>query len=274
MNVRDVDTLEFDEAVVARSRQVPVVVDFWATWCGPCRVLGPMLERLAAASEDRWELVKVDVDRNPQLAAQLGVQGIPTVIGFRDGRPAAQFTGAVPEAAVQRFLDELVPSELDLAAEQGRLLLEGGDEAGAESAWQAVLAGDPSHAEAGTGLAGLLIDRGEPAAALEVLARLAPTDEVRRLQAVARIGEASGDLERLAEEAADEDNPAARLAYGRALAAAGRHEEALEALLSVVSARAEDVSEQARQAMVDLFDMLGDSPLVATYRRKLASALF
>jgi putative thioredoxin len=261
-------------AVVERSREVPVVVDFWAAWCGPCRVLGPMLERLAEEGGGSWELAKVDVDANQQLAARFGVQGIPTVVGFRDGRPVAQFTGALPEAQVRAFLDDLVPSELDLATEQGALLLEGGDAAGAEAAWRAVLAADPAHIEAGTHLASLLIDRDQPAEALVLLDRLAPTAEVARLRAAAHVLEGSGDLEVLATAAADPDDHAAGLAYGRALAAAGRHAEALERLVEVVAARVGPPSEDARAAMLDLFELLGDHPLVTEYRRRLASALF
>jgi putative thioredoxin len=273
-HVNDVTTEEFASAVVERSKQVPIVVDFWAAWCGPCRVLGPMLEQLAEEGGGSWELAKVDVDANQQLAARFGVQGIPTVVGFRDGRPVAQFTGALPEVQVRAFLDDLVPSELDLAAEQGALLLEGGDAAGAEAAWRAVLATDPSHGEAGTHLASLLIERDLPSEAVAILDRLVPTTEVTRLRAAAHVLEGSGDLELLAAAAADPDDHGAGLAYGRALAAAGRHAEALERLVELVAARAGAPSEDARSAMLDLFELLGDHPLVTEYRRRLASALF
>lgn len=273
-NVKDVSVATFADAVIARSQQVPVVVDFWAAWCGPCRVLGPILEHLAAEANGAWELVKVDVDANQQLAAQFGVQGIPTVIGFRNGEPVARFTGAIPEAAVQEWLEQLVPSEADLAAEQGRLLAEAGDVAGAEAAFRSVLERDPRHQAAGLGLAQLLIDRGDTSEALEILNRLSPTDEARRLLARARLEGADGDLDALAAAAADESNLQARLDYGRALAAAGRHREALDVLLQVVAARDPELSDEARQAMLDLFEVLGDDPLVGEYRRKLANALF
>ncbi len=273
-HVRDVSAAEFSEAVVERSRTVPVVVDFWAAWCGPCRVLGPTLERLAAEAEGTWELVKIDVDANQALAAQFGVQGIPTVIGFRNGEPVARFTGAIPENAIKQWLQQLVPSEDDLAAEQGRILAESGDLPAAEAAFRSVLERVPDHQSAGVGLAELLVDRGDAAEAVAILERLSPTDEVRRLLARARLNQSGGDLESLAEAAADESNLQAGLAYGRALAAAGRHREAFDVLLGVVSARAGDVSDEARQAILDLFEVLGDDPLVAEYRRKLANALF
>ncbi len=273
-NVKDVSASTFADAVLARSREVPVVVDFWAAWCGPCRVLGPTLERLAAEADGAWELAKVDVDANQQLAAQFGVQGIPTVIGFRNGEPVARFTGALPEAAVRQWLDERGPSEADLIAEQGRLLAEAGNVAAAEAAFRSVLSQDPRHQAAGIGLAELLLDRGAAAEAAEILNRLSPTDEVRRLLARARLEQTGGDLEALAKAAEDESNLQAGLDYGRALAAAGRHREALDVLLRVVAARDPDVSEEARQAIVDLFEVLGDDPLVAEYRKKLANALF
>ncbi|GIU92489.1 MAG: co-chaperone YbbN [Acidimicrobiia bacterium] len=273
MNVKDVTTQRFEDEVIARSRTVPVVVDFWAAWCGPCRVLGPILERLAAESGGRWELAKVDVDANPELAGRFGVQGIPTVIGFRDGKPVARFTGAIPEDQVRVFLDRLVPSDLDLKARAGADAYAAGDEETAERLWRQVLEQEPDHLGAGVGMAALLIARGESEAALELLGRLPPSDEVRRLQARARLSQ-GGDLEELERRAASGD-PEARLAYGKALAAAHRHPEALEVLLGVAAEKTEEVSEQARQAMVDLFELLGpDHPLTLEYRRKLASVLF
>lgn len=273
MNVKNVTTERFADEVIQRSHEVPVVVDFWAAWCGPCRVLGPILERLAAESDGRWELAKVDVDSNPQLAGQFGVQGIPTVIGFRDGRPVARFTGALPEQQVRAFLDRLVPSDLDLKAWAASDAYAAGDSETAERLWGRVLAEDPDHPAAGLGMATLLVDRGEPEKALEILDRLTPSDAVRRLQARARMASA-GDLEELERKAASGD-PAVRLEYGRALANAQRTREALEVLLGVVSEKVDEVSDEARQAMVDLFELLGpEDDLTREYRRKLASALF
>lgn len=272
-NVKDVTAAGFATEVLERSHEVPVVVDFWAAWCGPCKVLGPTLERLAAEGAGAWELAKLDVDAHPQLSAQFGIKGIPTVIAFRDGRPVSSFTGALPEQAVRQFLSELVPSELDLAADQGQLLLEAGDDPGAEAAWRAVLAQDPTHAGAGIGLAGLLIERGDHAGALTVLGSLAPTEVVRQLQVLARLGDA-GDPGAL-EAAARRGGAVDVLAYGRALAGAGRHEEALTRLLEVVERKEGDISDQARKAMLDLFELLGpESPLTVGFRRRLAAALF
>jgi putative thioredoxin len=271
--VADVSTADFAASVLERSFEVPVVVDFWADWCGPCKVLGPTLERLADEGGGRWELAKVDVDANQQLAMQFGVQGIPTVVGFKDGEAVARFTGAVPEPAVRQFIDGLLPSDLDLAADRAYTALGEGDAALAEQVWRSVLATEPSHEPAGLGLAGLLIERGEHDEALAVLGRLAPTEAVRRLQAAARLTP-EADLAELA-AAAEGDGTAAVLAYAKGLAAAGAPEPALERLIDVVGRREDELSESARLVVLDLFELLGpDHPLTTSYRRRLASALF
>ena len=274
-HVRDVSTAEFPEAVLQRSQEVPVVVDFWAEWCGPCKVLGPVLERVADEMDGAFELVKVDVDANQQLAAQFGVQGIPMVVGFRHGTPVTHFTGAIPEEAFRQWLDELLPSELDHMVDEARDSVLSGDLATAEDRFRAVLTHQADHIEAGTGLASLLITRGETEEALIVLGKLAPTAEVERLQAAARLAATSGsdigDLEaKLAESGSDED----RIELANALAGKGQYEPALDHLIGVVERKGE-TKDEARQAMLDIFDVLGDGhPLTAPYRRRLANALF
>lgn len=274
-HVRDVTTAEFPQGVVARSKEVPVVVDFWATWCGPCRVLSPILERLAAEGNGDWELAKVDVDSNQQLAMEFGVQGIPTVVGFRDGEAVARFTGAVPEPSVKEWLRNLVPNEADRLAEQNLRAGEAGDLAAAERLFRQVLGTEPDHQAAVTGLAALLIADGRSDEAIEILARLPETGEVQRLLSMARTRQGDGDLDEL--QATVDGSPedwGARLAYGRALAARARYSEALDQLLAVVDARAGDVSDEARQAMLDLFEVVDDAELVTSFRRRLANALF
>src|SRR5919202_3082511 len=147
--VFDVDEAGFEQRVVDRSSTLPVVVDFWADWCGPCKALSPALERAAAARGGKVELAKVDVDRNPMLAARFGIRGIPAVKAFRDGRVVSEFTGAVPPPEVERFFDALVPSEAELAA---RAALESTDEASLREA----LAPHPRDAELAAALARLL----------------------------------------------------------------------------------------------------------------------
>lgn len=272
-HVKDVTVADFAPEVIERSFEVPVVVDFWAEWCGPCRVLGPTLERLADEGAGSWELARVDVDANPQLAQTFGVQGIPTVVGVRNGEIVSRFTGAIPEAQVRQFVERLLPTALDLAAEQGHTALAAGDAESAEATWRAVLAEDPAHEDAGVGLAGLLLERGRASEALDILARLAPTEAVRRLQAAARL-QPAGDRAELERAAADGDL-AASVALAKAEVSEGRVEEALARLVDVVAARSGDVSEEARATLVDLFELLGPThPLTAEYRRKLANALF
>lgn len=273
--VRDVSTADFPVSVVARSKEVPVVVDFWAAWCGPCRVLGPILERAAAEANGEWELAKVDVDQNQQLAAQFGVQGIPTVIGFRDGEPVARFTGALPEPSVREWLRQLVPSEADRLAEEAAAARHVGDNDGAERLFVSALEHEPAHPGAVVGLADILIERGSFEEALGLLGRVPPTSEVERLRSLARTRQGAGDLSSL--EATVESNPddhAARLTWARALAAAGHNERALDEMLTIVGGDDPDIADEARQAMLDLFEVIEDAELVQEYRRRLANLLF
>ena len=274
--IREIATGEFQQAVLHRSREVPVVVDFWAEWCGPCKVLGPLLEKITLEAEGAFELVKINVDLNQELATQFGVQGIPTVIGFRDGSEAERFTGAYPEPALRTWIGSFMPSDLDRKVDEARDTVLAGDEPAAEQLFREVLAEDASHEEAATGLAALLIAAGDTDEALIVLGKLVPSSEVKRLQAAARLAASREDdvaeLEsRLEADSADVDT---RLDLARALAARTEFEPALDQLIALVRAK-DDRWGEARQAMLDIFGVLGDEhPLTATYRRQLTNALF
>jgi putative thioredoxin len=273
---KDVDTAAFSQDVLQRSRELPVIVDFWAEWCQPCKVLSPALENVTEEGDGAFELVKVDVDANQELAQQYAVQGIPTVIAFRDGEEVSRFTGALPEAAVVDWVASVMPDDFDRMVDEARTARIDGDDSTAEQLYRQVLEARADHTEAGTSLAAMLIDRGETDDALIVLGRLARDAEVDRLQAAARVKAASGqDITALKDRVASEpDNGRARLELARALAAQAEYEPALDQLLAEVRRKGE-LSDEARLAMLDIFELLGaEHPLTTTYRRQLGSALY
>lgn len=273
--IKDVSVAGFQQEVLLRSRDVPVLVDFWAEWCAPCKTLSPLLERLTVEAGGTFELAKVDVDANQELSAQFLVQSIPTVVAIRNGKEVQRFTGALPEAAIAEFLTTVLPTELDVMVDEARTALVTGDTMGAEHMLRQVLEKQSDHQDAGTSLAALLIDQANIDEALIVLGKLIPDADVERLHAAARLRQSAGDdISDLESRASDEpENDEAQLDLARGLAAHSEFEPALDRLLVVVK-RKGDGKEDARQAMVDIFGVLGnDHPLTATYRRQLATAL-
>jgi len=277
----DVSEKDFEREVLERSRATPVLVDFWAPWCQPCRVLGPLLERLADEQRGAFVLARVDVDQNPALAQSFQVRSIPALKGFRDRALVAGLEGVHPEPVLRRFLGALLPSEADRAAQEGEQAATAGDLAKAEARFRAALDLDSRHPGARLGLGRLLAARGEVEAALAALEAVGPgtpvSAEVDRLAAALRTGQAGqGDEgERRRRVDAHPDDLDARLALGRLLAARGEHEAALEQLLEVVRRDARHDEGAARLAMLDLFSILGaDHPLTQRFRAALGRVLF
>ncbi|MGH7895979.1 MAG: tetratricopeptide repeat protein [Candidatus Binatia bacterium] len=275
--VIDVGDADFEREVLDRSATTPVVVDFWAPWCGPCRTLGPLLERLAAESAGDFVLAKVNVDEAPGLASVFGVQSIPAVKGFRDGVLVAEFVGAQPEAVVRELLARVKPTEADRLVREAASL----PVAEADAKLRAALASDARHPRALVALARVLGDRGDVGGALELLERVSGqgkiVQEADRLAAALRMrGDGAGDEGALqARLASDPNDLAARIELGRALGARGRHEEALTELLTAVQRDPAHDDAAARKAMVDLFAVLGnDHPLTDRFRSELAKALY
>ena len=261
-HVVDVTDADFEQVVVEGSRERPVVVDLWASWCGPCRTLGPILEKVAGERDGAFLLAKLDIDANQVGQALLQAvqsQGIPTVVGFRDGQPASVFIGAYPEAEVNRFVDALLPTEAELVAAEAQAVEDAGDVDAAIAGYRAALSQDPQNREAAIGLARILTDRGEVDEARQLVAPFLPDPEAERVHA------------RL--EVLDWANQPLDGALGSAkrLAAEARWREALEGMLAALS----NDRDEARQAMITMFSVLGDDdPLVVEYRRRLTNALF
>jgi putative thioredoxin len=284
--IKDATDASFMADVVEASRTTPVIVDFWATWCGPCRQLGPALEKAVTAAKGAVKLVKVDIDKNPAYAGQLRVQSIPAVFAFVDGRPVDGFMGALPDSQVRDFVDRIgklggggvspVDELLDMARESLAL----GDMGGAAQAYAQALQMDPANVKAIGGMAKLYQQAGDLERAAEVL-EMAPADakdpDIQSVRAaIALAAEAPSETAAFeARLAADADDHEARLELATALAAAGRLGEAVDQLIEIIRRDRAWNDEAARKQLLNVFEAAGQMSDVARQgRRKLSALLF
>jgi putative thioredoxin len=291
--IKDSDTKNFMADVIDASQEVPVIVDFWAIWCGPCKQLGPALEKAVNEAKGAVRLVKIDVDKNQQIAQQMRIQSIPAVYAFFQGRPVDGFVGALPDSQVKSFVAKLAdlggggeagPSPIEEALVQAEAALEAGDSGTASAIFNQVLAHEADNLRAIAGLTHTLIGAGELKRAREVLAR-APADKqadpaVAKARAALELAEqAEGTAGKLGELQAkvelDSNDHASRYDLALALYAAGNQETALDELLEIVRRNRGWNEEAARKQLVKFFEALGPThELTLSARRRLSSILF
>ena len=275
--VRSTLDATFEADVIERSKSVPVVVDFWASWCQPCMLLKPLLEKLADEYTGKFVLVKAETEHNQAAAGEFNVSSIPAVYGVVDGTVVDFFQGFIPESHLRNFIDGLVLQGAVISVKK----LETAEPVAAAAQYRELIAKLPREASLQIGLGRTLLAQNDIAGVQAIIAELEKRGflevEAEKLKAAVDLaGMQGGDLVALeAEAAAKPKDLALQLKVAEALAGAGRHAEALELALAIIQQQRGGAGEQARQLMVDLFRVLpGDSELVGTYRRKLASALF
>ena len=280
------NTEKFGDDVINASSNVPIIVDFWAPWCEPCKQMTPILEKLVLEYNGQVKLVKINIDENQALAQQLRVQSIPMVYAFKDGRPADVFSGALPESQLRKFIEKLTGedgSPIDQAVQQANSLIEAGDTENASSIFNQILAADSQNAEAHVGLIKCLMTTGESDQARNYIAGL--SEELRTNQSISAIQTAL-ELEEQTAEAGEvgelkqilQDNPddhQARFDYALALYGAGETEIAVEELVEIIKSNREWNDDAARQQLFKIFEALGHAdPITVAGRRKMSTVLF
>ncbi|MEK9753598.1 MAG: thioredoxin [Rhodospirillaceae bacterium] len=284
--IKDSDTANFMADVIEASMQVPVLVDFWAPWCGPCKQLGPTLEKLVRQAGGMVRLVKINVDENQEIAAQLRVQSIPMVYAFKGGRPVDAFTGALPESQLKMFIDRLLGGAkppIDAALEQAKQLLDAGQADQALQLYRQIQAEDPENDRAIAGIIRASLAVGDTESVKQIVAALPPElaakGEIQAAISAFELTEqagAAGDVAELAAKVeADPADHQARLDYAVALVAHRRHEDAIDQLIESIRRNRAWNDEAARKQLLKLFEALGPThELTQSGRRRLSSVLF
>ena len=285
--VKDGDTASFGDDVIQASMEVPVIVDFWAPWCEPCKQLGPAIEKVVSAAAGVVKLVKINVDENQQLAAQLRVQSIPAVFAFKNGQPVDGFVGGLPESQIKAFVERLAgeigPSAVEEATAHARALLEEGDLASAAGLFGEALKAEPGNPDAAAGLAKCYMANGDLERARQTLSVVPPEHqnhpEVRSVEAALTLAENSGDTGDIqdlrAKVDADPKDHRARFELSESLMAAWQREEAVNELLEIMRRDRNWNEEAARKQLITLFEAFGPTDeLTLSGRRQLSSLLF
>ena len=271
----DVNEANFEQEVLLRSHEVPVVVDFWAEWCGPCKVLGPILERLAIEGGGRFILAKINVDQNPGLAMRFGVQGIPAVKAFKQGKVEAEFVGSQPEPVVRRFIQRLVPSPAEQAAQAANSLLVTHHWKEAEEAFREALAEDERNAVAALGLMKSLLMQGRGGEALALLEDFPPGSEWAIAEQLRPLAELLAAVENNGPGYDEQDPLAAELYQAGRLIARDNLPAAMDGLLDILRQDKRYRDGLPRKILLAIFSILGDEDtLTRQYREELASVLF
>ncbi len=281
-HVQDVTEATFQIDVIEKSKQVPVVVDFWAPWCGPCLALAPVLERLIDARGGDVSLAKINTDVEQNLAMMYGIEALPTVVAFRNGKPTFSFQSALPEAQINEFLDRIMPTEADKQSQKA-IELESSDPKEAETLYREALKANADQEESVLGLSRLLLDQNSLAEAAEWLERVGPGSvngvEAEKLAARLWLKQQARDYP--AEAAlrekvkAEPKNAQARLELGSVLAAAGQSADALDVLYQAAELDRKLASGKVRETMVKIFHVVGvRSELADDFRSKLSSLLY
>ena len=274
--VIEVSEADFEYEVLAYSQQAPVVVDFWAEWCGPCKLIGPVLERLAQEAQGAFRLAKVNVDENPNLAMQYAIRSIPSVKAFQDGRVVAEFVGAQPEPRIREFIKQLAPNEDHLLTEKGFGQLQMGRAKQAEETFREVLDQSPDTPKALLGLAKSLLYQGNAEESLWILRNFPDSPEYHAASMLLPLAQALREQENQRDEPDLDLDPLAGV-YQRSLALVRRSNipAALDGMLDILREEKRYRNGAAHKAVVGLLELLGDeNPETDQYRKELASILF